>query len=128
VHIRVIRGFHSRIQDQGCGFVIGDVHEAQGRYLHRRGRGGVAQVSKPVRPAAILAAVPDVAGRTAKIAICRTALESGATPLAARSSSAGNRDAFISILLPSSDGGQSTTAGAVTARRFALGNPSFALG
>ncbi len=76
---------------------------------HRRGRsGGVAQVSKPVRPAAILAAVSEVAGRTAKIAISRTALESGATPLAARSASVGNRDALISIFLPSNAVGQST--------------------
>jgi hypothetical protein len=94
--------------NQGCGFVIRVVHQAHRRTLHRRG-GGVAQVSKPVRPAAILAAVPDMAGRTAKIAICRTALERGATPPAARSASAENRDALFSIFLPSLDSGQSST-------------------
>jgi hypothetical protein len=61
-----------------------------------------------VRPAAILAAVSDVAGRTAKIAISRTALESGATPPAARSTTAGNRDALIPIFLPSNDRGRPT--------------------
>jgi hypothetical protein len=101
--------------NQGCGFVFRDVHQAHRSFLRRRGRGGgVAQVSKPVRPAAILAAVSEVAGRTAKIAICRTALESGATPLAARSASAGNRTALISIFLPSNDGGQSTSGQGAT--------------
>ena len=45
----------------------------------RSRRRRVAQLSKAVRPAAILAAVSDATGTTARIAVCRTALESCAT-------------------------------------------------
>jgi hypothetical protein len=49
--------------NQGWAFVIRDVHQAQCSFLHRRVRGGgVAQLSKAVLPAEILAAVSNAAG------------------------------------------------------------------